>query len=755
MFFMHQRPTLIGLSVLLAFTTTAAAAAPATTDPASHQPELNAGQSYQLPSVVVIGKRSGKGLVGKSILDQRNLDTQQANNVAALLETLPGVSMAGSPRPGGQTINMWGMGGSEDVPITVDGALKTFDKYRQGSVFVEPELLKRITVEKGPHDASVGNGGFGGSVKLDTKDAADFLREGEQIGGLLKYGRHSNNNQNIFTGAVFGRTEDQMLDAMLYYSKRKAGEVKRPDGSYFEWSDNKQDSILLKGNIRPTSEQKITWSFMTGEHEGWEPFAAKRDDMTAPTEKEIEKYGWDGAWQRKLVYRTQKDKNYSLAYEYLPLDNPLIQLSAKWTYSETKQHDERRHQNAVDSIGTMGKESWVNYRNTSVDVHNTSTFATGDLEHDLKVGLQWQKMTQRGLLYTNSSLVERNPDAYNHGLFEIPYLASGRQIMQSLYVVDDIQWGALTVSPSVRYDHISNKGFGNRAKHYSSDDPKVGHDFSEKTYQGWSPRLGLYWAALPNMGLFANVSQTWRAPRIDEQYESEGATSSIASTSRDLKKERMLAVRMGMVMDFTSLLSADDKLQVRTTLFQNKGKDEIFKRRGVMCEPGTTCSRPMTSNRNLTGYTIKGFEIESFYDSRYAFASLAYSQMSGYRDNSPRDPWFASRTWLSDVAPRKATATLGFKVPSANLSAGWRGIFVRRQDRSPKDHDPMAVYWGLPKSQGYALHGLFMDWAPRGKKGPQINLTVDNLFNREYRPYLGEAVSGTGRDIRFSIAQQF
>lgn len=751
MFFIHQRPTLIGLSVLLAFTTTAAAAAPATTDPASHQPELNAGQSYQLPSVVVIGKRSGKGLVGKSILDQRNLDTQQANNVAALLETLPGVSMAGSPRPGGQTINMWGMGGSEDVPITVDGALKTFDKYRQGSVFVEPELLKRITVEKGPHDASVGNGGFGGSVKLDTKDAADFLREGEQIGGLLKYGRHSNNTQDLYTGAVFGKTADNMLDAMLYYNKRKAGNVKRPDGTRFEWSSNKQESVLLKGNIRPTSEQKITWSFMNSEHEGWEPFASKRDEMTAPSQSEVDKWGWDEAWKRKLVYRDQTDKSYSLAYEYLPVDNPLVQFTAKFTHSQTKQHDRRPDSATNFQSGNMGNESWVSYRNNLLDLSNISSFETGAFTHDLKVGLQLQKMSQRAVILDKGKL--KDPDL-NFGYYEPYYFPSGSQKMRSFYVLDDIKLGSVTISPSMRYDHITNEGYGNRAPRYSQSDPSYGHDYSSKTYAGWTPRLGLYWEAAPSVGVFANVSQAWRAPRIDEQYEVQGLGGTTGS-SRDLDKERMLAVRLGTVLDFGSVFTADDKLQVRTTLFHNRGKDEIFKRRGVMCEPGTECGLPVSNNRNLTGYTIKGFEVESFYDSRYVFASLSYAQIAGQRDNSPRDPWFESKTWMTDIAPRKATATLGFKVPEANLTAGWRGMFVRRQDRSPSDGDPMAVYWALPKSKGYALHGLFMDWAPRGKKGPQINLTVDNLFNREYRPYLGEAVSGTGRDIRFSIAQQF
>lgn len=67
----------------------------------------------------------------------------------------------------------------------------------------------------------------------------------------------------------------------------------------------------------------------------------------------------------------------------------------------------------------------------------------------------------------------------------------------------------------------------------------------------------------------------------------------------------------------------------------------------------------------------------------------------------------------------------------------------------------MAAYWALPKSKGYALHGLFATWQPPRQKQFTLRLTVDNLFNRRYAPYLGEAVSGVGRNIKGSLSWQF
>ena len=143
-------------------------------------------QIYQMTPIVVEAVKKDTIQFGQSVLNQKAIDRYQANNVAQLLDHMPSVGSAGSPRPGGQTINILGMGGVADVPITLDDSVKTFDKYRQGSVFIEPEILKKITVDKGPHNVEVGNGGFGGKVTLETKDATDLLDDGKNIGAFLK-----------------------------------------------------------------------------------------------------------------------------------------------------------------------------------------------------------------------------------------------------------------------------------------------------------------------------------------------------------------------------------------------------------------------------------------------------------------------------------------------------------------------------------------------------------------------------------------
>lgn len=722
-------------------------------------------QIYQMPAIVLEAEKEDTVKFGQSVLNQKAIDRYQANNVAQLLDHMPSVSSAGSPRPGGQTINILGRGGVADVPITLDDSVKSFDKYRQGSVFIEPEILKKITVDKGPHNVEVGNGGFGGKVTLETKDPADLLGENKSIGAFVKYSRFSNNSQNTYTGAVYGRADNGLVDGLFYYTNRDSGDVERPDGSKFLYSAQEQDTYLAKFNFYPADGHKISLNAMRSGHKGWEPFAAMRDQDAVPSQADIAKYGYDEAWKRRLVYRDQKDTSYSAGYEFNPEFNPYINFKAVASYSKTFQHD-KRLPSVNGSSALLGNESWVNYTNTALKISNISDIDSKYGHHKLKVGAQYQKMEQNSLIFDKSNASK--PD-YNFGYYEPNYMPAGDQQMLSAFVEDQYQFNNIIITPSLRYDHIVNNGKPNRASRYN--DPLAGHDYSSKTYTGWSPRLAMSWAQTDNLTWFANVSKTWRAPRVDEQYYVQSAATNVSATSRYLLLEKMLAVRIGNEINFDDLFTNDDHLQVRLTYHRNRGSDEIFRNRSTFCQAqaennantGTGSISDCNGNyhhgfyRNVTDYTIKAYEAEVFYNQPTWFTGLTYSYIRGQRDNSPVNPWFDQKTCMTDIPPKKATATLGVNVPEHHLTMGWRGIFVAAQDRSLSDNDKSiaASSFSLPKTKGYSLHSVYADWQPIGEKGPVLNFSIDNLFNRDYKMYLGEYMTGTGRDYKLSISQKF
>ena len=72
--------------------------------------------------------------------------------------------------------------------------------------------------------------------------------------------------------------------------------------------------------------------------------------------------------KRKLVYRDQKDKNYTLKYNYLPENNPWINLSTQFSYSKTTQNDTRLEKAPPVFLGTLGNQSWITYSDLTFDI---------------------------------------------------------------------------------------------------------------------------------------------------------------------------------------------------------------------------------------------------------------------------------------------------------------------------------------------------------------------------------------------------
>ncbi|MBA1295999.1 TonB-dependent hemoglobin/transferrin/lactoferrin family receptor [Pseudomonas lurida] len=732
-------------------------------------------------SVIGTGNEVDSSTVGRSTLSQADIERYQANNIPSLLQTLPGVSQGGSLKPGGQTINIRGFGDAEDVPLTVDGATKSgFERYQQGTVFIEPELIKSIEVEKGPNSPFTGNGGFGGTVNMTTKDAPDLLQEGRNSGAMLKYGYSSNDHEQVYSSAVFGRTDDGRFDALAYLTKRDGDDMKvaaKLPNENNQYPINPQrlpnsaqnvDGQLFKVNAHFTDEHSVGLSYSRSHSDRWTPFSAA-SYPTPPTQANIDRYGYEGALKRFLANRDTVDTTWSGKYEYQPLDNPLVDLTVKYSQSNTEQTDERTD-TAFFQLASGGRRMDTAYTDKNLDIRNVSLFDTGPLQHAVTVGTQIRRHTRETEMWMPGATY--NTPRYNYGHFQPGFMPHGKVDTNSVFIQDAVTLGDVTVTPSLRYDHVRNRGEANDAPYYSNPDPAVGHDYSDRTYTGWSPRLALFWTVTPQVGLFANWSQTWRAPVIDEQYEVQGVGSRTA-TSVDLDPERITSITVGNITSFDNLIAQDDSLQVRTTLFHNKVEDEIFKATGVGCQNqainggtiSTACPPgPMANYRNIGGVTIKGFEVESFYNSTYLFGSVSYAYTTGQHEGAYTNPWGPDVS-ARDIPPTKWVLVLGTHIPAWDAQVGWMGQFIGATDRLPSDK-----YSGGPGSsvgdtfydqynnKRYNTQGLFAKWKPQQAylKGTEVNFTLDNMFNNNYRPALsGDRAYTKGRDAKISVTRFF
>ncbi|MFT4102959.1 MAG: TonB-dependent receptor plug domain-containing protein [Burkholderiaceae bacterium] len=94
-----------------------------------------------------------------TVLNRNEMERRQADNIFELVRDAPGVMVEGGPRASGMRFNIRGFSDNEDVVFKIDGAAKGFEKYRFGSgVFIEPELLKALEIQRGRHRIATATG---------------------------------------------------------------------------------------------------------------------------------------------------------------------------------------------------------------------------------------------------------------------------------------------------------------------------------------------------------------------------------------------------------------------------------------------------------------------------------------------------------------------------------------------------------------------------------------------------------------------
>ncbi len=99
--------------------------------------------------------------------------SQNAVTSAGMLKGVAGLSQTGAGRTNGQTFNLRGYDKS-GVLVLVDGIRQLSDMAKSSGTYLDPALVKRIEVVRGPNSSLYGSGGLGGVVDFRTADAADF-----------------------------------------------------------------------------------------------------------------------------------------------------------------------------------------------------------------------------------------------------------------------------------------------------------------------------------------------------------------------------------------------------------------------------------------------------------------------------------------------------------------------------------------------------------------------------------------------------
>lgn len=189
-----------------------------------------------------------------------------ARNARETLQNEPGVAVGGGGSAITQKIYVREI---EDtlLTVTLDGVPQGGNIFHhQGRVLIDPQLLKRIEIDKGGTVASVGPGGLAGSVRMTTKDAQDLLRPGQTFGALLGGGVAANDGWR--GGATIYGAPAAGLDFLVYGNRTRTADYQDGNGKVQTNSASTQDSQLAKLNYQLAPGHKIFFGYQTLEDEG-------------------------------------------------------------------------------------------------------------------------------------------------------------------------------------------------------------------------------------------------------------------------------------------------------------------------------------------------------------------------------------------------------------------------------------------------------------------------------------------------------
>ncbi|WP_253283813.1 TonB-dependent receptor domain-containing protein [Ruegeria sp. HKCCD6428] len=381
-------------------------------------------------------------------IDQEEINDRQANTVAELIDSVPGVTLVNGSTPQGSGINIRGFGANgtfgtdQKVLILVDGATTGAEElYRIGNqLFTDPQLYKSVSVIRGTVGSfEYGSGVVGGVVQLETKDASDFT--GGAPGFRFRQTLEGYSNGSGFaSSSILAWQPNRQTEFLFNYTYRDQDDQKDGNGDTIGNSAFTLPSLLAKGkySFGDNLEHSITasWNQSTSEERDvpYDSFGTSADAF-GNVDRDIE--------TRIAVLR----------YQYRPAGNDLVDLDVNLSYSEQ----------SIDSSYVPGSSSLEgtpffpgiraladathNYETTKLTIKNSAYFQTGAASHDLRFGVEF---------------IDRER-------LDAPSAPGGTDRRFALFAVDDIQFGdQLTVTPALRYETQDIKGNGDAAAPFNA-----------------------------------------------------------------------------------------------------------------------------------------------------------------------------------------------------------------------------------------------------------------------------------------------
>ncbi|WP_339455886.1 TonB-dependent receptor [Pseudomonas sp. EA_65y_Pfl1_P120] len=671
-----------------------------------------AGSTLNLQQVTISATRNEQDVnsvpSSVSVYEREELDRQNVNTLRELVRYEPNVSVGGAGgRASNSGYNIRGIDGDR-ILTQVDG-VEVPDNFFNGPYaktrrnYVDPEIVKRVEILRGPASALYGSSAIGGAVSYFTLDPDDIIKPGQDVGARLKTGYSSADESWLTSATVAGRVQD--FDGLLHLSQRNGHEMESYDG-------NNATGLARTGanpeDARTTNVlAKLGWNY--GDDNRLDLTYEKfKDDRDVNLKNAV---GGPFTGGRGFNFYRARSGNDTITRERFGIENrfalesPIadhIKTSLNYQIAKTDQTTAEIYQPSRRVLRT--RETLYEEKQWVFDAQLDKTFSLGETDHQLTYGttLKQQKVTGSregaatclavgsGCTAIGAPSPMASDSVKKASDFPDPTINT-----YSLFAQDQITWDKWTFLPAVRYDYTQLKPKLTEAFLNTVDPTRIyAHSDKEKTWHRVTPKFGLTYALTDHYTWFGQYAEGFRTPSAKALYGrfenlQQGYT---VEPNPDLKPESSKGVETGIRGNF-------DSGSFDIAVFYNKYRNFIDEDASVA---GST-SQQFEAN-NIKHATIKGIEAKGRLNlDAFGAPQGMYTQGSvGYTYGRNDDNGEA----LNSVNPLKGVFGLGYDQDNYGGLLSW--TLVKKQNRvdSTTFHAPDGSTTGPFKTPGFGIVDL-------------------------------------------------
>ncbi|EMR8246037.1 TonB-dependent receptor [Neisseria gonorrhoeae] len=701
----------------------------------AHAAENNA--NVALDTVTVKGDRQGSK-IRTNIVTLQQKDESTATDMRELLKEEPSIDFGGGNGTS-QFLTLRGMG-QNSVDIKVDNAYSDSQiLYHQGRFIVDPALVKVVSVQKGAGSASAGIGATNGAIIAKTVDAQDLLKGLDKNWGVRLNSGFASNEGVSYGASVFGKEGN--FDGLFSYNRNdekdyEAGKGFRNDngGKTVPYSALDKRSYLAKiGTSFGDDDHRIVLSHMKDQHRGIrtvrEEFAVSEKNSRITIKRQAP------------AYRETTQSNTNLAYTGKDLGF-VEKLDANAYVLEKKRYSADDKDNGY--AGNVKGPNHTRITTRGMNFNFDSRLAEQTL---LKYGINYRHQEIKPQAFLNSqfsipktekkdgkdvakSSEQQTKDRKDETIVHSYKLSNPTKTDTGAYIEAIHEIDGFTLTGGLRYDRFKVKT----------------HDGKTVSSSNLNPSFGVIWQPHEHWSFSASHNYAGRSPRLYDALQTHGKRG-IISIADGTKAERARNTEIGFNYN-------DGTFAANGSYFRQTIKD-------ALANPQNRHDSVAVREAVNAGYIKNhGYELGASYRTGGLTAKVGVSRSKPrFYDTHPKkllsaNPEFGAQTG------RTWTASLAYRFKNPNLEIGWRGRYVQKATGSilaagQKDRDGKLEN---VVRQGFGVNDVFANWKPLGKDTLNVNLSVNNVFDKFYYPHSQRwtnTLPGVGRDVRLGVNYKF